>query len=399
MKNWTQKSKILITCPKGIPSWLAGELHALGFPILEEAEAAVETEGTLADTMRMNLHLRTAHRILFHIETFPAENPDGLYQGLRELPWEEMLHATGEHGYLCVTSTVDTPTINDARFVNLKAKDAIVDRMQEKCGLRPDSGPDRDRAVVHIYWKGNEVSVYLDTSGEPLSRRGYRKIPLAAPMQETLAAAVILATGWDGQGVFVNPMCGSGTLAIEAALFAEGKAPGLLRSNYGFIHLQGFNPVAWRTLRTAAHKAQKERAARIIATDINPAAVAAARQNARTAGVEGRIEFAVCPFSETLVPEQGGIAVLNPPYGERTGDLQSLLGLYREIGDFFKKRCGGYRGYIFTGNTALGKSVGLRTKRRIPFFNSAIECRLLEYELYAGSHRKEKTLPEQEIME
>lgn len=390
MKNWMRQSKILITCPKGIPPWLAGELRALGFPVLAEGEAAVETAGTLADTMRMNLHLRTGHRVLYLVAAFPAENPDGLYRGLRDIPWEEILHATGEHAYLCVTSTVDTPTINDARFVNLKAKDAIVDRMQEKCGLRPDSGPARDRAVVHVYWKGNEVAVYLDTSGEPLSRRGYRKIPLAAPMQETLAAAVILATGWNGRGGFVNPMCGSGTLAIEAALFALGKAPGLLRSNYGFIHLQGFDPAAWRAVRAAAHQAGKETAARIIATDINPAAVAAARQNARTAGVEGQIAFAVCPFHETPVPERGGIVALNPPYGERTGDFSTLVGLYREIGDFFKKRCGGYRGYIFTGNAALGKQVGLRTKRRIPFFNGEIECRLLEYELYEGSRRKEK---------
>lgn len=390
MKDWMRKNKILITCPKGIPPWLAGELRELGYPVLAEGEAAVETEGTLADTMRMNLHLRTGHRVLFYLASFPADHPADLYRRLRELPWEDILHATGEHAYLSVTATADTPTINDVRFLNQKAKDAIVDRMQEKCGLRPDSGPERNRAVVHIYWKGRDVTVYLDTSGEPLSRRGYRKIPLAAPMQETLAAAVILATGWDGRGGFVNPMCGSGTLAIEAALIALGKAPGLLRSNFGFIHLRGFDPDAWRAVRAAAHRAQKETAARIIATDINPEAVAAARQNARTAGVEGRIEFAVCPFHETAVPEQGGIAVLNPPYGERTGDFPTLGDLYRGIGDFFKQRCGGYRGYIFTSNSALGKQVGLKTKRRIPFFNSELECRLLEYELYEGSRRKEK---------
>jgi putative N6-adenine-specific DNA methylase len=282
---------------------------------------------------------------------------------------------------------VDTPSINDTRYVNVKAKDAIVDRMQEKFGLRPDSGPDRDRAVVHVFWRGDKVSVYLDTSGEPLSRRGYRKIPLSAPMQETLAASVILATGWNGRRSFVNPMCGSGTLAIEAALFAQGRAPGLLRSNYGFIHLRGFDPAAWRLVRAAAHKTEKETAARIIATDIDPRAVEAARQNALTAGVHERIEFSVCPFAETPLPEKSGVVVLNPPYGERIGEISSLTGLYREIGDFFKKRCGGHRGYIFTGNAVLGKQVGLRTKRRIPFFNGEIECRLLEYELYEGSHR------------
>jgi len=389
LNPWIEKKKILITCPKGIVPWLAEEVRALGFPILMEGEAAVETEGTLADTMRLNLHIRTGHRVLYLIEAFTAENPVGLYAGIRKIPWEKLLYETGAHAHLCVTSTADTPTINDGRFVNVKAKDAIVDRLAERCGLRPDSGPGRDRAVVHIYWKGSDVLVYLDTSGEPLSRRGYRKIPLAAPMQETLAAAVILATGWKGRTSFVNPMCGSGTLAIEAALFAEGRAPGLLRSNYGFIHIKGFDPAAWRKIRAAAHETQKETAAQIIATDVDPKAVAAARQNARTAGVHKRIAFTVCPFAQTPVPERGGVVILNPPYGERTGEISKLTGLYREIGDFFKQKCGDYLGYIFTGNTAMGKQVGLRTKRRIIFYNSEIECRLLEYELYEGTRRKE----------
>ncbi len=387
---WTDKQKILITCPKGIVPWLAGEVGALGFPILAEGEAVVESEGSLSDTMRLNLHLRNAHRVLWRIASFRAENPEELYRGIREIPWEELLHERGEHAYLSVTSTADTETITDTRFVNVKTKDAIVDRILERCGLRPDSGPERDRAVVHVYWKGSGVSVYLDTSGEPLSRRGYRKIPLAAPMQETLAAAVILATGWNGRTSFINPMCGSGTLAIEAALFAQGKAPGLLRSNYGFIHLKGFDPAAWRKVRSEAHALQKETAAKIIATDIDPKAVAAARQNARTAGVENIIEFAACPFAETPIPERGGIVLINPPYGERIGEASRLTGLYREIGDFFKQRCGGYRGYIFTGNAALGKRVGLRTKRRTTFYNGEIECRLLEYELYEGTRRTEK---------
>ncbi|MBI4633593.1 MAG: methyltransferase [Deltaproteobacteria bacterium] len=390
MNPWIEKKTIIITCPKGIVPWLAEEVIALGFPVRAEGEAAVETEGTLADTMRLCLHVRTGHRVLYLLSAFKAENPEGLYAGLRKIPWEGLLHERGEHAYLCVTSTAETPTINDGRFVNLKAKDAIVDRLAERCGgIRPDSGPERDRAVVHIYWKGKDVFVYLDASGEPLSRRGYRKIPLAAPMQETLAAAIILATGWNGGKSFVNPMCGSGTIAIEAALLAAGRAPGLLRSNYGFAHWKGFDTAVWRTMRASAHGEKKEAAARIVATDINPNAVAAARQNARTAGVENLIEFAVCPFAETPVPKRGGVVVLNPPYGERTGEVSILIGLYREIGDFFKQKCGGYRGYIFTGNMALGKQVGLRTKRRIIFYNSGIECRLLKYDIYEGTRRKE----------
>lgn len=389
LNPWLEKKPVLITCPKGLAPWLAGEVGALGFSVTAAGEAAVETEGTLTDTMNLILQLRTAHRVLYRLTAFPAENPADLYSALRQLPWETLLHERGEHAYLSVTSTVETPTISDARFVNLKAKDAIVDRLQERLGLRPDSGPDRNRAVVHVYWKGSEAAVYLDASGEPLNRRGYRKIPLAAPMQETLAAAVILATGWKGQSSFVNPMCGSGTLAIEAALFAEGRAPGLLRDNFGLLHLKGFTPAAWRMVRAAARTAKKATTAPIVATDIDSRAVAAARQNARTAGVDSLIDFRACPFAATIVPEQRGIVVLNPPYGARTGEVEKLGGLYRGIGDFLKNRCKGYQGYLFTGNMALAKQVGLRTRRRIPFFNGEIECRLLEYDLYEGSRRKE----------
>ena len=174
--------------------------------------------------------------------------------------------------------------------------------------------------MVFLYWREAHCKVYLDTSGESLSRRGYRKIPLAAPMQETLAAAVVQATSWTGAGHFVNPMCGSGTLAIEAALMGLGRPPGLLRSNYGFMHLKGFDAEAWQALRAAARAQPKQKlGGRIVATDIRPDTVAAAQQNAKTAGVDQVIEFGVCDFAETPLPEGGGAVVLNPEYGERMG--------------------------------------------------------------------------------
>ncbi|RPJ11496.1 MAG: class I SAM-dependent RNA methyltransferase, partial [Deltaproteobacteria bacterium] len=229
---------------------------------------------------------------------------------------------------------------------------------------------------------------FLDTSGEPLSKRGYRKIPLEAPMQETLAAATLLAAGWKGDGNLVNPMCGSGTLAIEGAMIGLGRAPGLLRSNYGFMHLKGFNKPLWEKLRKEARAtAKKSIQGRVVATDISREAVETARKNAMTAGVDPFIEFGLADFSETPVPEGKGVVILNPPYGERMGEIRQLEGLYSRIGDFFKKKCRGYMGYIFTGNFGLAKKVGLRTKRRIPFYNGEIECRLLEYELYEGSKR------------
>jgi putative N6-adenine-specific DNA methylase len=383
--NNTGKNRILITCAKGVPPYLREELLLLGFPVLSEDVSGIWTEGTIDDTLRLNLMLRTGHRVLFLIREFEARDADELYRELSGVAWEDYIESDG---YVSVTSSVDTPSISDSRFANLRCKDAIVDRIKNKRGRRPDSGPNRDTTVVNLYWKGDDCAVYLDTSGESLSRRGYRKVHMAAPMQETLAAALIRATGWTEDGNFINPMCGSGTLAIEAALMALGRAPGILRDNFGFMHIMGFNRPLWEELRAEAKKdAKKTLDFRIIATDVSREAIGAARKNALTAGVEHLIEFSVCDYAKTEVPEGGGVVMLNPEYGERTGDAGKLGDVYAMIGDFFKQKCGGYTGYIFTGNLALSKKVGLRAKRRMVFYNGPIECRLLEYELYEGSRK------------
>jgi putative N6-adenine-specific DNA methylase len=388
MSFWTRKSKIVITCAKGVPPFLKQEILSLGFPISSVGMAEVGVEGTMEDTLKLNLWIRTGQRILFLLESFNAKTPDELYKRISRISWEDYIP---EDSYFSVTSFVYNPTIKDSRFANVKCKDAVVDRIKEKRGRRPDTGSERDKVVIHLYWRGNLCQVFIDTSGEPLSRRGYRMIPLKAPMQETLGATVVLATGWEGNGNFISPMCGSGTLAIEAALIGLGRAPGLLRSNYGFMHLKGFDESSWKTLRRKTRAAAKDRLnGRIIATDISQQAVEAARRNAMTAGVERFIEFGVCDFSETPVPDGGGVVMLNPEYGERMGEIEKLKEAYRGIGDFFKKKCQGYGGYIFTGNLDLAKKVGLRTKRRIPFYNGPIECRLLEYDLYEGSKSKKR---------
>ncbi len=381
-----RKNKILITCAKGITPFLREELLLLGFSVISETVAGIETEGTMDDTLRLNLLLRTGHRVLFLLREFRARDADDLYRAVSDIAWEDYIAGDG---YLCVTSSVDNPTIKTSLFANVKCKDAIVDRIKDKCGKRPDSGPEKDRVVVNLYWKDEDCSIYLDTSGEPLSRRNYRKIPMHAPMQETLAAAVIRATGWTGSGHFINPMCGSGTLAIEAALAGLNRASGILRDNFGFMHLKGFNEPLWNELRTQAIKAAKKTLGyRIIATDIRRDAVEAARKNAAMAGVEQLIEFAVCDYSATLIPDGSGIVILNPEYGERMGKVKELESVYKGIGDFMKQKCRGYTGYIFTGNPDLAKKVGLKANRRVPFFNGAIECRLLEYPLYEGSRKK-----------
>ena len=389
MSFWTEKSRIVVTCAKGVAPFLKQEVLSLGFRVLSEGKAEIETEGTMEDTLRLNLLVRTGQRILFLLESFSAKTPDELYKRISRISWEDYI---SEHSYFSVTSSVHNPTIKDSRFANVRCKDAVVDRIKDRRGHRPDTGPQRDRVVIHLYWRGNLCQVFFDTSGEPLSRRGYRMIPLKAPMQETLAAAVVLATGWTGDGNFISPMCGSGTLAIEAALIGLGRAPGLLRSNYGFMHLKGFDDPSFKTLRRKIRaEARDKLKGRIIATDISQQAVESAKKNAATAGIDRFIEFGVCNFSETPVPDGGGVVLLNPEYGERMGEIEELKKIYRGIGDFFKKKCNAYTGYVFTGNLDLAKKVGLRTKRKMPFFNGPIECRLLEYDLYEGSRKKEST--------
>ena len=376
---------LLIACARGIPPYVKAELITMGFPIVAELDAGIETLGTLTDAMRLNLCLHTGNRVLLELDRFTARQPEDLYQRIQTLPWEDIIP---DDGYFTVTSFINTPAIRDSRFANVKTKDAIVDRIRERTGRRPNSGNERSGTVVFLYWNQGDAKLYLDTSGESLSRRGYRKIPMLAPMQETLAAAVVSATGWTGEGNFLNPMCGSGTLAIEAALLAQNRAPGLLRSNYGFMHIKGYDDEAWQKIRTEVRALPKRPfPGKIIASDIRADAVEAARQNARTAGVEQLIEFEICDFADSPVPEGGGVVVFNPEYGERLGEEEQLKPVYRGIGDFFKKQCQGYTGYVFTGNMALGKGIGLRHSRRILFFNSNIECRLLGFSLYSGSKR------------
>ena len=374
------KTRILVTCPKEVPPLLAGEIEALGLPVLSRETAGVMTEGTLEDCMRLNLCLRTGHRVHRLVRNFDAADADALYQNIAAIPWEKHIR---EDGYISIASSVRNDTIRDNRYANLKCKDAICDRMREACGRRPDSGSELRGVVIFLHWHGNRCSVYFDTSGEPLSRRGYRRMAVRAPMQETLAAAVVMTTGWNGQGHFVNPMCGSGTLAIEAALIALGRAPGLLRQEFAFMHLKDFKRERWEAVRAEiAKQGRGSPSGRIVATDINPQAVAAARQNAADAGVESLIEFDVCDFAETRVPEGGGVVVFNPEYGERTGETQALIPVYRRIGDFLKQSCRGYRGYVFTGNSKLFNKVSLKPSRQWTLFNSNIECRLLEYEVF-----------------
>ena len=338
--------------------------------------------------MTLNLSLSTAHHILFRLKEFTCNTPEDLYKEVLAIDWE---HIVPTNGYISVTSVVHTASINDTRYANLKCKDAIVDRLVKQTGKRCESGNRRDRMVVHVYWNDDRCIIYLDTSGEPLSKRGYRFIPGSAPMQETLAAAVVRTTGWNSSSTFVNPMCGSGTLAIEAALLGLHRAPGIMRTNFGFMHCAVYDPDEYSRLRTKLFSMEKKASAslpgspgRILATDSDPSALAAAKRNAKAAKVENCIEFGLCDFKETVIPAEKGIVIFNPEYGIRMGNATELQATYKDIGNFFKQRCSGYTGFVFTGNYDLAKRIGLKARKKYQFVSGKIECRLYEYELYEG---------------
>ena len=258
-------------------------------------------------------------------------------------------------------------------------------------GKRPNSGSSRDKTVVYLYWINKHCAIYVDTSGESLSRRGYRKIPLKAPLQETLASGIILATGWQGKTHFINPMCGSGTLAIEAAFMTLNRAPSIFRKNFGFMHTKFFNAASFEGIKKEILKRENKNInSKIIATDIDKNAIEAACKNAHLAQVENYIEFKTCDFRQTPIHKPPGIIIINPEYGIRLGRINELENLYAEIGDFLKQKCSGFTAYIFSGNINLLKKVGLKPQRKLIFYNGDVECRLYEYSLYEGTKRKDK---------
>ena len=399
MKLWTDKNyPIIISCAKELSRWTELEVRDLGYEPIEVTENTVVVRGEMRDMMKINLKLRTAHRVLVPLLRSTCRNIRELYELAKSIDWENLLEADG---YFSVSSVVHNYTIRDTRLPSLYTKDAIADRMREKCQRRPDSGGENIGAAVFVYWERDEIIFYLDTSGEPLSKRGYRKIPGSAPMQETLAAACIMAMQWNRKSPFLSPMCGSGTPAIEAAMMAMNKAPGSLKGHFAFQSVKGFTHILpgetaprvaprqhagaspeqiWKEIVLAAKDEEvTEDLPKIVATDISPEAVENAHTNAIAAGVAPFIEFKACDFAESPVPEGKGAVFFNPEYGIRLGTFEELAPVYERIGSFMNEKCGGWTGGLITGNPDLARLVNLYYKTRVPFFNGPIDCRLFIY--------------------
>lgn len=371
------------TTPKGMESLLADELRGLGAAGVEPTRAGVRFAGSLETAYRACLWSRTASRVLLPIARFAAPTPEALYAGVRSVRWAEHLSPDGT---LAVDFASAESQITHTHFGALKVKDAIVDQLREETGRRPSVDVASPDVRVNVHLRKDEATLSIDLSGESLHRRGYRERGAQAPLKESLAAAILLLARWpevarEGGGL-VDPMCGSGTLPIEAALMAADVAPGLLRERFGFLRWRAHQPEVWRPILEEA-KARDGRRRTDLPTiagfDVEQAAIDAARANARKAGVAHLLRFERRELSMAEpVGDKPGVFVVNPPYGERLGEIEPLRGLYKRIGDTLKQRFKGWNGFVFTGNLELTKNVGLRATRRHVLYNGAIECRLLE---------------------
>ena len=368
------------TTAKGIEEVLAAELTALGIAVAAVETGGVRFTGDMNACYRANLWLRTASRVLKPLAGFPCDTPQALYEGVRTISWHDLI--TPEMT-LAVDCNLRDSAMTHSGFVALKTKDAIVDAIRDRFGSRPNVDTRDPDLRVNVHLVKNRCTVSLDTSGIPLDRRGYRLDRNEAPLRETLAAALIMLSGWDGTVPLADPMCGSGTIPIEAVLKATCRAPGRLRAGFGFKRWPGFDAGLWRRLLEEADDAALDSLpAQVLGCDRSAGALKIARQNSARAGVAAMITLVQRELSDFVPPPGPGILLFNPPYGRRLGEEDELKPLYREIGDIMKQRCTGYTAYLFTGSADLAKCVGLKASRRIVLFNGPIECRLLKYELY-----------------
>ncbi|MFN4261273.1 MAG: class I SAM-dependent RNA methyltransferase [Gemmataceae bacterium] len=368
------------TCARGLEPVLAEELRELGAARIEPGRGGVAFAGDQALLYRANLWLRTAIRVLRPILEAPVTSPEELYDAVRTIDWSGYL--TPEHT-LAVDCNVRDSRITHSQYAARKTKDAICDQFVARRGRRPSVDVETPMVGLNLHIHKNQAVLSLDSSGMSLHKRGYRtKLP-KAPLNEALAAGIILHTGWRGATAFVDPLCGSGTLPIEAAWLALRRPPGLTRRRFGFQGWLDFDIELWTELRDAARRqVHKQLTAPIWGSDLRRDAIAFSQQNARAAGIGHLLRFEVKDVTDfTPPPGPPGVMVCNPPYGERIGERQELTKLYQTIGDVLRRRCVGWQAYIFTGNAALAQRIELEPVADVPLFNGKLPCRLLRYDV------------------
>jgi putative N6-adenine-specific DNA methylase len=367
------------TCGRGIEPVLADELRTLGADRVEPGRGGVHFAGHGALLYRANLWLRTAVRVLYPVLEADVTSPDELYEAVRSVDWSRYL--TPEHT-LAVDCNVRDSHLTHSKYAALRTKDAICDQFLERCGRRPSVDVDEPMVGLNLHVYRDHAVLSLDSSGESLHKRGYRPIQTRAPLNEALAAALVLLTGYRGERPFADPLCGSGTLPIEAAWIALRRPPGLTRKRFGFQGWMDYDVQLWTALRDEARRGVgRALPAPILASDVRGDAVSFAIKNARAAGIGHLLRFEKRDVRDFQPPPgPPGVIVCNPPYGERIGEEKELRGLYRLLGEVFSQRCAGWTAYVFTGNPRLAAAIGLAPASETPLYNGKIPCRLLKFE-------------------
>lgn len=368
----------------GLEEILAGELSDLGAQKVRPMARSVEFYGDKALLYSANLWCRTAVRILQPICSFRAKDEKQVYDRALKVPWQNYLTLADT---FAIDALVRQSTMDNSLYLSQIVKDAVADSFRRNTGKRPSVDVKNPKVRINLYMHRNECTLALDSSGEPLFKRGYRVKSGKAPLSEVLAAGIVLKSGWDKGSNFVDPMCGSGTIVIEAALIAKNIAPGLRRKQFDFMNWPDYDKQLIESILTEAKtRIVKNANCKIIGSDINSRQVEEAAANAEQAGIGDIVEFKHGDMSDISPPPPPGTLIINPPYGERIA-VKEINDSYQSIGDALKKKYSGYDAFVFTGNLSAAKHIGLRTSKRIEMYNGPIECRLLKFEMYQGSRK------------
>ena len=376
--------KLLVTCPHGLEEITAKQISQLSNNKIKINRGGVSLEASTSLMYQINLHVRTAMHVLWEVANINAKNYDELHEQLIEIPWEFYMHS--KQTFMIKTKSF-SKIFENPSFSTLKVKDSIVDRFKKKHNKRPSANKIKPDIVFVVIIVENNIRVFLDSSGTPLYKRGYKTKMHVASLNECLAAGLILLTNWDGKSPFYDPMCGSGTIPIEAMLIARKIPPGIFRRKFGFMNWIDYNEDLWRDIRLKSQKnVIKIDNGLINGTDLLQNNIEVCHASASKIKCEQYITFKKMDLNDFYPKSKTGIILMNPPYGLRLESANNIEEFYIDIGNVLKQRCSGHDGYIFTANLKASKCVGLKSKSRSIIQNGKLDCRLIHYPLVKGNY-------------
>ena len=374
---------LFVTCPRGLEAPLSQELEQLKCQDIRAVDGGVACKGGMEQVYRINLHSRTASRVLLRLIKSGYRNEQDIYKAAKNIRWTDWFDLEQTFKVKVEGKRAQVKSLD---FVGLKIKDAVCDVFRDACGARPSVGKIRPDIRIHVFIDERDIQIFIDTSGEALFKRGYRQDTGEAPMRENLAAGLLLLAGYDGTQPFQDPFCGSGTIVIEAAWIATRRAPGLMR-RFGFEKLKNFDAALWKKLQHEAETQIRPAPAPISGSDNDRHMIRAAVANAQAAEVDTFVRFEVKDAQDTRPNGEGGILISNPPYGVRLAEIQALQALYPQLGAWLKQHYAGWLAGMFTGDRDMPKFMRLSPKRKIPLYNGNLDCRLFLMDMVKGSNR------------